>query len=242
MGVGIVFFACLYFGVGSLNYVLSRKILPALGYGRVLDPRPLGPQQLRRELTDSSITILLFGTGMVFPWGLLQLGWAGLAVQASAWQIALEILFMVVWNECHFYLTHRLLHVSWLKHFHLPHHRSIVTTPWTCYSFTPLESIMLGNVLLLPMLLHDFSIYSLAFVPVFSIVFNNIGHANFDYLPDADHDRWWLNGARRHHLHHACYHGNYGFMFPFMDRLLNTELPSDAADAKLARSEKKNVA
>lgn len=246
MGVGIVFFACLYFVFGGLNWLLSRRILPAFGYGRVLDPRPLAPQQLRRELGESAVTIFLFGTGMVFPWGLLQLGWAKLAEQASGWQIALEILFMVVWNEVHFYLSHRLLHVSWLKRFHLPHHRSVVTTPWTCYSFTPLEAMMLGNVLLLPMLLHDFSIYSLAFVPVFSIVFNNIGHSNYDYLPDADRDRWWLNGARRHHLHHACYRGNYGFMFPFMDRLFATELAPDAAEARIARGakadEKQNAA
>ncbi|MEO6854855.1 MAG: sterol desaturase family protein, partial [Rhodoferax sp.] len=55
------------------------------------------------------------------------------------------------------------------------------------------------------------------------------------FLPDADRDRWWLNGARRHHLHHACYQGNFGFMFPFMDRLCGTALPPDAAQVHIAR-------
>lgn len=235
MLLGLAFFACLYIGVGALNWLLSRFLLPAIGYGHILDPRPLAAGQLRREWLLSASSIFIFGTGMIFPWGLLQLGWARLAIAPSNWQIATEIILLVIWNEIHFYSTHWLLHTRWLKRFHLPHHRSIVTTPWASYSFHPLEAIMLGNVILLPMLLHDFNIYALAAVPVFSIIFNNIGHSNYDFLPDAHHDRWWLNGARRHHLHHACYNGNFGFMFPFMDRLFGTALPADAAQARIKR-------
>jgi Delta7-sterol 5-desaturase len=242
MAVGIAFFATLYFGVGGVNYLLSRHLLPAISYGAILDPRPIGEGQIGRELRQSSLSILIFGTGLVVPWGILHLGWARLANEASGWQIALEIFILAVWNEIHFYLNHRLLHTPWLRRFHVPHHRSIVTTPWSSYSFHPIEMMMLGNVILLPMLLHDFSFYSLMAVPIFSIVFNNIGHSNYDFLPDAEHDRWWLNGARRHHLHHACYHGNYGFMFPFMDRLLRTELHADAADAKIGKGVKPHVA
>jgi lathosterol oxidase len=235
MGVGVLFFAALYFGFGALTWFLSHQLLPKIAHGHVLDPRRQGPEQQRRELSLSLLTIFLFGTGMVFPWGLLQLGWAHLALQASATQLSIEIGALVIWNEIHFYINHRLLHTRWLKRFHLPHHRSIVTTPWSTYSLHPIEAIMLGNVIMLPMLVHDFSIYSLTAVPIFSIIFNNIGHSNYDFLPDAHHDRWWLNGARRHHLHHACFHGNYGFMFPFMDRLLNTALPPDAADKQIKR-------
>jgi sterol desaturase/sphingolipid hydroxylase (fatty acid hydroxylase superfamily) len=242
MAIGIAFFAALYFGFGTLNYLLIRHILPAISYGATLDNRVIGKGQIARELRQSSVSILIFGAGLIVPWELLHLGWAKFATQAYAWQIALEIFVLVMWNEIHFYLNHRLLHLPWLRRFHVPHHRSIVTTPWSSYSFHPLETMLLGNVILLPMCLHDFSFYSLMSVPIFSIIFNNIGHSNYDFLPDAKHDRWWLNGARRHHLHHACYHGNYGFMFPFMDRILCTELTSDAADAKIGKGVKQHVA
>ncbi len=242
MLIGVAFFSTLYFGFGALNWLLSSKLLPALNYGKVLDPRPLAVGQIRRELTQSSISILLFGTGMIFPWGLLQLGWARLAITPTIWQIIAEMVILVIWNEIHFYANHYALHTRWLKRFHQPHHRSIVTTPWASYSFHPLEAMMLGNVSLLPMLVHDFSIYALAAVPVFSIIFNNIGHSNYDFLPDAHHDRWWLNGARRHHLHHSCYHGNYGFMFPFMDRLFGTALTPDAAQAAIRRGMARDAA
>src|SRR5690606_40504614 len=92
------------------------------------------------------------------PWGLLQLGWARLDPDAGAGRIALEILALVAWNDVHFWINHRLLHTRLLRRFHLPHHRSVVTTPFSTYSFHPVEALMLGNVILLPMVLHDFSL------------------------------------------------------------------------------------
>lgn len=232
---GWAFFGSIYFALGATTWLLTRHVLPALGHGGRLDPRPPAPGQLRRELALSMSSVLLFGAGMVFPWGLLQLGWARLAVDPAWWRIVLEILALVVWNEVHFYANHWALHTRWLRRFHLPHHRSVVTTPWATYSFHPLEATLLGNVILLPMVVHDFSFAALLSAPLFSLLFNCIGHSNYDFLPDADRDRWWLNGARRHHLHHACFQGNYGFMFPFMDRLFGTALPPDAAHARIAR-------
>lgn len=232
---GCAFFGILYAGMGALNLWITRTLMHSWGHGGRLDPRPLSPGQASRERAQSALSVLLFGAGSVVPWGLLQLSWAELAIRASGWQIAAELCALVIWNEVHFYANHWLLHRPWLRRFHLLHHRSVVVTPWSTYCFHPVEALMLGNVILLPMLLHDFSVWSLLALPVISIVFNNIGHSNFDFLPDAHHDRWWLNGARRHHLHHACYHGNFGFMFPFMDRLFGTALPPDAARAQIAR-------
>ena len=79
MGAGLVFFAALYLVTGTVTWWLTRHLLPSLRYGRVLDPRPLPAGQLRRELRESAVAIFIFGAGLVFPWGLLRLGWAGLA-------------------------------------------------------------------------------------------------------------------------------------------------------------------
>ncbi|WP_269532094.1 sterol desaturase family protein [Chitinimonas sp. BJYL2] len=227
------YFTALYVGLGALNLWLTRWLLPRIGYGGPLDVRGLRPGQLRREWLLSGVSILIFGVGSLIPWSLLQLGWAELADTPSGGRVLLEILALLVWNEVHFYANHWLLHRRWLQGFHLPHHRSVVVTPWSTYAFHPLEAMMLGNVIIVPMLVHDFSAAALVALPVLSLVFNNIGHSNYDFLPDANRDRWWLNGARRHHLHHVCYQGNYGFMFPFMDRLFGTALPVDAAQARL---------
>lgn len=238
MLAGLTFFAGIYVLFSSVNWLLSRRLLPAMGIGVQLDPRPLGVGQLKREIELSAFSILIFGFGMIFPWGILQLGWARLALDPSWTQIFLEIIILIVWNEVHFYINHRLLHTSFLRRFHLPHHRSIVTTPWSAYSFHPVEAAMLGNVILWPMLLHDFSVQALFALPLVSLLFNTIGHSNYDFNPSQP--RVIFNGARRHHLHHACFHGNYGFMFPFMDWIFKTALPADAAAKQLTQWEARN--
>ena len=226
MLVGLVFFTLSYFLVGALNLLLTRKILPALNIGKPLDLRPLADGQVIREIQLSFLTLIIFGVGVIFPWGLLQLGWAELALAPSLVQIVLEMGALVIWNEVHFYFNHRLLHMPLLRRFHVPHHNSIVPTPWTVYSFHPVEALMLGSVLMVPMLLHNFSVYALVFLPAFSLLINSLGHANYDVNPAS---RFFIcRGIRHHQLHHACFKGNFGFMLPFMDQLCKTTLPSDA--------------
>lgn len=235
MGVGVAFFATIYLVTAGVTWLLAQALMPALGFGRRIDPRALGAGQLRRELGGSLSSILIFGIGLVFPWGLLRLGWAELAVAPSAWRIAAEIVVLFVWNEAHFYANHRLLHTAGMRRFHAAHHRSHVATPFSTYSFHPVEAILLGKVPLLPMLLHDFSFAALLSLPLMSIVLNNLGHSNYEFSRVAP-ARGWLGASRRHHLHHACYHGNYGFLIGTFDRLFGTTLPLDAADARLARA------
>jgi len=229
---GVAFFGTIYLAFGGLTWLLTRHVLPALGIGRTLDPRPLQAGQLAREWRQSAVSVLIFGLGMIFPWGLLQLGWARLDAAAGGWQIACEMAVLAVWNDVHFWLNHRLLHLPWLRRFHGAHHRSVVTTPFATYSFHPVEALLLGNVILPPMLVHDFSFWSLASLPVFSLVFNNIGHANYDFFPGVSYSHWFA-ASRRHHLHHACHAGNYGFQFTFMDRLFRTRLGAEAAKPQL---------
>lgn len=235
---GVMFFGGIYLGFGTATWFLARRLLPMLGIGRVLDSRPVGPEQRHRELTQSAVSVLIFGVGMVFPWGLLKLGWARLDADPSGPQIVLEILGLAIWNDVHFWINHRLLHTRLLRRIHGLHHRSVVTTPFATYSFHPLEALMLGNVLLPPMLVHDFSFWALASVPLFSLFFNNIGHANYDFFPKVSYGHWFA-ASRRHHLHHACHSGNYGFQFTFMDRLFGTSMAADAAESQLQASREK---
>lgn len=224
---GLLYFGALYLGGALLTLACTRWLLPRLRHGAVLDARPLPAGQHAREWRQSALSVAIFGTGLLLPWLLLQWGWARVADGAGGARIAAEIMALTLWNEVHFYLCHRLLHGRWLRRFHLAHHRSVVTTPWATYSFHPVEAALLGSVIVPPMLVYDFSFAALAALPVVSIAFNSIGHSNYDFLPGAARERWWLNGARRHHLHHACYQGNYGFMLPFMDRCFGTDLPMD---------------
>ena len=150
MLLGLVFFGGIYLLGGLLMSTLT-SVLSRLGIGQVLDTRPLKPDQLGREWRQSFHSILVFGLGMIVPWGFLQLGWAHLTPDASAGRIALEIAVLLIWNDVHFWINHRLLHTRKLVRYHGDHHRSVVTTPWSTYSFHPIEALMLGNIILLPL-------------------------------------------------------------------------------------------
>ena len=224
MALGLVSFGTLYL-LGGWGMSAFTRWLARHGLGRTLDTRPLKPDQLQRERRLSFNSVLVFGLGTIVPWGFLKLGWAHLSPTAGAGRIALEILALLLWNEVHFWVNHRLLHTRQLVRYHGDHHRSTVTTPWSTYSFHPVEALMLGNIILLPMVVHDFSFWSLASVPVLSLILNTIGHSNYDFFPKVS-DSHLLAASRRHHLHHARPAGNYGFSLAFMDRFMRTQVKS----------------
>ena len=230
---GLSYFAALYIVLCGGTWLLTRHLLPALGVGHAIECSRLPAGQIRREIGGSAVSIVVFGVGSVIPWWFLHAGWAGLASHPGVLRVVLEAAVLLLWNDVHFYLNHRLLHTRALRRYHQQHHRSRITTPFATYSFHPLEAAMLGNVILLPMLVHDFSFAALLSLPFLSLLLNNLGHSNYDFRPHADADSWWA-ASRRHHLHHACYHGNYGFLFNFMDRWCGTRL-ADAPTASAPR-------
>lgn len=231
VGLGVAWFGALYAVAGLGTWALVEHALPALGWGRRIDPRPPAPGQLRREVAASAGSVLVFGVGLLLPWWLLAQGWARLAPQAPAWQVAAEIAVLFAWNELHFYACHRLLHTRPLRRFHAHHHRSHVPTPFSTYAFHPVEAALLGSVPILPMLLHDFSPVALLALPVMSIALNAFGHSNYDFGRRAP-ATGWRAASRRHHLHHARYHGNYGFLLAAPDRWFGTALPDDAPPSR----------
>jgi Delta7-sterol 5-desaturase len=225
---GVAYFAAIY-GAAALIAGGVRAALLGSGRGRLLDPRALPAGQAARERRQSAVSIVIFGVGLLLPWAIVVHGWAGVHPSNPPLRVALELLALLVWNDIHFYAIHRTLHhPKLLRAVHAAHHQSVVTTPWSTYAFHPVEALLLGSVLLPPMLAWRFTPVALALLPILSLTYNVIGHSNFSALPR----RWrWLSNAHDHHLHHACHRGNYGFLFTFMDRLLGTQLPHDAAKA-----------
>lgn len=218
---------CLFFGAAYWLYALvgllcTRVLFPALGWGRPLDARPLRAGQLRTEIGWSMVSVVVFGLGSLWVWWGLRRGWFQIAEGASATRIALECLFLVVWNDVHFYACHWLLHRRALfARFHAQHHRSVVVTPFATYCFHPVEAALLGSVLPLIMPCWNFSPQALLFLPLYSLLINLMGHSNYDLFPGRRTGQL-STFSRRHQMHHARGHGNYGFLLPWLDGLLGT--------------------
>ena len=221
-------FVAIYFGLGGLSVWLTRSVLPARGLGRVIDPRPLAKHQVRREVASSLVSILLFGVyGALTIW-MDARGWVRIVWSFAPLRGALDVLFLVVWNELHFYACHRLLHTRWLfRHVHKVHHRAVVPTPWSTYAFHPVEAALLGSVMITALLLHDLSIIAVLVYPVVSLAMNCLGHLNYALWEDRPVGKL-LAASVRHSQHHHKVKGNYGFLIPQLDAVLSTAFPPES--------------
>lgn len=217
MAASMAFFLTIYLAFAGTVWLIARRI------NRPIELRPLGARQIRSEILNSLRTILLFGLGMSFAWLAYQSGWVGLDRRAGVLQILLEMLLLVFWNDLYTYAIHRFLHVK-LKKTHVTHHKSVTATPFTAYSMSGLEALLLGAVLPTAMLLHDFSPAALIFLPLWSILINTLSHSNCDFFPHADEGSL-LGFIRHHQTHHSRYHDNFGFFFSHLDTWLGTRRP-----------------
>jgi Delta7-sterol 5-desaturase len=217
-------FLSIYVGIGALTQFLTTRYFPEHGRGHVISERQLPPGQRAAEVRSSLLSIVLFGGyGVLTLFGLHAGFWGVSSARPGA--VLAELVFLVLWNDVHFYVIHRLLHLPLLYRWvHRHHHRAIRPTPWSTFAMHPLEAILLGSVMVLVMPFHDFSWLTLLLFPVVSLALNNVGHMNYDVAPGVS-DWHPLAGSRRHEQHHHFVHGNYGFMLPLLDRLFKTELP-----------------
>lgn len=217
-------FLFMYFSLGATATLLVTRVFPRLGLARTLSTRPLAPGQIGHEIREALVSILIFGGyGLVTALGARAGLWRVVSWR-SAGGVALELAFLVLWNDVHFYFIHRALHTRWLfQHVHREHHRAIRPTPFSTYAMHAVEATLLGSVMLFVLPFHTFSLPTLVLFPLVSLTLNNVGHLNHDLVPSAG--PWHpLAGSRRHERHHREVRGNYGFLLPALDRWLGTEL------------------
>lgn len=174
------------------------------------------PGQIRQELLLSILSMLVFAIqATVLVW-ILRNGWLVVSWQRPLWHLLWELPALYVWNEVHFFVVHRLLHWGPLyRHVHIWHHRSVLTTPFSAYSFHPVESFLLGSVMPLALVFHPFSPWALLGLTVMSLLLNVGGH-----LPCERIRRAWtfaLPHSRYHNRHHREFNAHFSFSFPLLD-------------------------
>jgi Delta7-sterol 5-desaturase len=209
-----LYFLIIYLLAAGLVYWLAKCI------NRPIETKPVAAAQIRTELLQSLRSILLFGIGMIVPWLMLHYKICQVKLESSAVSILLEFIVLVLWNDVHFYAVHRLLH-SKLKSAHLTHHKSVTATPFTAYSMSIIEALLLGSVMPLAMLVHDFSLLALVLLPIWSICINALAHSNCNLFANAS-EHSLLSLVRHHQSHHSRYSGNFSFLFTQLDRWFGT--------------------
>lgn len=213
-------FAFLYFSLTSLSH-LFFSLLIHLGICEKVIDRPYFKHQIRFEILHSLLSIVIFGLYGVLTFFCYRNDFVTIRLE-NDWWILGDLLILILWNEIHFWAVHRLMHTKLLLPFHRTHHRSIVVTPFSTFSFHPIESFLLGSVMILPMLVMDLELIALFFLPIYSLLFNIIGHSNLTFkehfLGTKD-----LDISLRHNRHHTKFHVNFGFASKYIDRLFKAD-------------------
>jgi ring-1,2-phenylacetyl-CoA epoxidase subunit PaaE len=142
----------------------------------------------------------------------------------------LTTLALFVVEDTYFYWMHRTIHSPKLyKYVHKVHHESIDTSPFTSYSFHPIEAALeivpLGLILIYA---YFFPVHAGALViwQIGSIALNVLGHSGYELFPSFWNKYWflkWKLPSTHHNMHHERFNGNYGLYFIWWDRIMGTE-------------------
>jgi sterol desaturase/sphingolipid hydroxylase (fatty acid hydroxylase superfamily) len=212
-----LWFATIYALIAGGAYALAIDRQPASAAAATGRTQRMRAGQVREELLLSGVSILVFALqAMILVW-LLRKGWLGIAWDRPAWHLAWELPVLYLWNELHFFAVHRLLHWPPLyRSVHVWHHRSVLTTPFSAYSFHPVESFLLGAVLPLALVCHAFSPWALLGLTVMSLLLNVGGHLPHERIRAA----WAFIApqSRYHNAHHREFHTHFSFSLASLDR------------------------
>ncbi|MDB5251126.1 MAG: sterol desaturase [Flaviaesturariibacter sp.] len=221
-----------YLLIAGLFYGVFHLWFPGKWNCRKINERSYKGGQFRREVAWSTATAGLFavaGSGLLVLW---QKGLTKIYLDVHdypLWWLPVSLAVAMVLHETYYYWLHRWMHrPAIFRIVHRVHHDSNITSPWTAFSFHPLEGVL--QALFLPLLLlllpmHLYVILLQLTIMTFSSVVN---HLDIEVYPKGFHRHFlgrWLIGATHHSLHHKQFRYNYGLYFTFWDKWKKTESP-----------------
>lgn len=221
-----------YFLIAGFFYFVFYYKNPGQWQHKKINPRPYQKKQFKKEVTWSTVTAVIFSLAGALAVLLWQRGWIKIYTDIndySLWWLPASFIISVLLHETYYYWLHRWMHQPKIfRIVHKVHHDSHITSPWTAFSFHPLEGLLQAIflpllLLLMPMHLHVL-ILQLSFMTLSSVV----NHLDIEFYPKKFSEHFigkWLIGATHHSLHHKQYKYNFGLYFTFWDKWKKTESP-----------------
>ena len=231
----LLFFAIIigrYLLIAGLFYSVFYLWYPNKWKKNKIIKRPYRQGQLRKEIGWSTLTAMIFALAGVITVWLWQNGHTGVYTDIASygwWYLPVSLLLSMLLQETYYYWLHRLMHhPSVFRLVHKVHHDSNTTSPFTAFSFHPLEGMVQAIILPLTLIvlpMHPYVILILLTLMTFSSVIN---HLNIEIYPGNFHKHKvgrWMIGATHHSLHHKQFKYNFGLYFTFWDKIIHTESP-----------------
>ncbi len=234
LGTALVFAVVIgrYLLIAGLFHGIFYLWFPHKWKQRKINSRNYKPGQFRKEVKWSTITALIFAFSGALTVLLWQKGFTQVYIDVNeypVWWLPVSLIVAMLLHETYYYWLHRWMHhPKVFRRVHKVHHDSNITSPWTAFSFHPMEGVFQAVflpllILFLPM--HLYVILVQLTIMTFSSVIN---HLDIEIYPKGFHRNFfgrWMIGATHHSLHHKQFRYNYGLYFTFWDKWKKTESP-----------------
>jgi lathosterol oxidase len=188
--------------------------------------------QFQREVGWSLLNAALFALVGALTVVAFQRGYTAIYLdpaQYGWWYLPVSLGLSLFLHETYYYWIHRLMHHPRVyRYVHRVHHDSRITSPWTAFSFHPIEGVL--QAVIFPLLL--------VVVPMHPVVISlqlllmtlsaAINHLDIEIYPRSRLGSALgrrVIGATHHGLHHRQFRYNFGLHFTFWDRWGRTESP-----------------
>jgi lathosterol oxidase len=210
------YFLILYFFVGfiffqSCKFLERKKIVEKIFVQKTSKDKTLF------EVKNSLLSIFIFGFSGIFTIYFVRLDLIELQ-EVTLLNTFFGLLILILWNEIHFFVIHKILHIPYLyKTVHKIHHHSKIPSIYSVYSFHWIEALLLSTVPLTIAPFINFSPTAIFLFPLASILLNFSGHCNYRF-GNGSGKSWKLFGTR-HAQHHFKNSKNFGFVTHFFDRI-----------------------
>jgi len=208
------------------------QIVHRLAPWRRLQPAAFTAAQIRREIADSLLSVVIF-TGVigVIVWLTAQ-GWTRIYSDPGAYGylwLVLQVPAALLIQDWYFYWMHRIVHRPGLyERVHKTHHLSTNPSAFAAFAFHPLEAILEIGVFIAIVMILPMHPSSLIVAGLFSLAYNVYGHLGYEIMPRfiaRSPLGYWLNKSAYHNQHHRTFVYNYGLYTVIWDRLHGTMHP-----------------
>ena len=221
-----------YLLIAGLFYGIFYLWFPSHWHQRKINAKAYKPNQFQKEVKWSTVTAVIFALSGAITLVLWQKGLTKVYTdihEYPLWWLPLSLVISLLLHETYYYWLHRWMHYPKIfRVVHKVHHDSNITSPWTAFSFHPLEGVLQAIYLPLLLLVLPMHLYVLLLQLTIMTLSSVINHLDIEIYPKQFHKNIagkWLIGATHHSLHHKQFKYNFGLYFTFWDKWKKTESP-----------------